>query len=108
MKQGLWFGLMFLILGGPVQAQSDFLGHLGHVVDNADLLTVGEELRIARKLEARVRDADLRCLALLERDQRVVVVSVGSLNGKSIENMPSSWGSTGVSMTGRARPVPCF
>ena len=39
MKQGLWFGLMFLILGGPVQAQSDFLGHLGHVVDNADLLT---------------------------------------------------------------------
>jgi len=75
MKQGLWFGLMFLILGGPVQAQSDFLGHLGHVVDNADLLTVGEELRIARKLEARVREAD----------QRVVVVSVGSLNGKSIE-----------------------
>lgn len=98
MKQGLWFGLMFLILGGPVRAQSDFLGHLGHVVDNADLLTVGEELRIARKLEARVREAD----------QRVVVVSVGSLNGKSIENMPSSWGSTGVSMTGRARPVPCF
>ena len=98
MKQGLWFGLMFLILGGPVQAQSDFLGHLGHVVDNADLLTVGEELRIARKLEARGREAD----------QRVVVVSVGSLNGKSIENMPSSWGSTGVSMTGRARPVPCF
>ena len=98
MKQGLWFGLMFLILGGPVQAQSDFLGHLGHVVDNADLLTVGEELRIARKLEARLREAD----------QRVVVVSVWSLNGKSIENMPSSWGSTGVSMTGRARPVPCF
>lgn len=71
------FGLVWLLFASPTgaHAQSDFLGHLGHVVDNADILTSTEELRLTRELEARARDAD----------QRVVVVSVGSLRGKSIE-----------------------
>lgn len=70
-------GLFWLFIASPtdVYAQSDFFGHLGHVVDIADILTPIEEQRLTRALEARAQDAQ----------QRVVVVTVGSLNDKSIE-----------------------
>lgn len=70
-------GLVWLLSAAvsTAYAQSDFLGHLGHVVDNANILTLEEEQNLTRELEARTHSAD----------QRVVVVAVKSLNGKSIE-----------------------